>query len=118
LEQSEPLQNRHRFAAVLVYIRQHLNEAITVQQLANVACMSKPHFFRSFKQELGVSPLDFILQERIAQAKALLQDPLLSVSAAAYQSGFNNLTHFSLQFKKQEGLTPSEYRRQKVKKNY
>lgn len=112
LEQSEPLQNRHRFAAVILYIRQHLNEAITVQQLANLACMSKPHFFRSFKQELGISPLDFVLQERVGHAKKLLQDPLLSVSEAAYQSGFNNLTHFSLQFKKQEGLTPSEYRRQ------
>lgn len=111
LEQTEPLQNSHRFAAVILYIRQHLNDPITVQQLANMACMSKPHFFRSFKQELGISPLDFVLQERIAHAKKLLQDPLLSVSEAAYQSGFNNLTHFSLQFKKQEGLTPSEYRR-------
>lgn len=116
LEQSEPLQNRHRFAAVILFIRQHLNEAITVQQLANLACMSKPHFFRSFKQELGISPLDFVLQERVAHAKKLLQEPLLSVSEAAYQSGFNNLTHFSLQFKKQEGLTPSEYRRQYGKK--
>lgn len=115
LEQTEPLQNRHRFAAVILYIRQHLNEAITVQQLANLACMSKPHFFRSFKQELGISPLDFVLQERIGQAKKLLHEPLLSVSEAAYQSGFNNLTHFSLQFKKQEGQTPSEYRRRQVK---
>lgn len=112
LEQSESFQNSHRFAAVVLYIRQHLNEPITIQQLANLACLSKPHFFRSFKQELGLSPLDFVLQERISNAKRLLQDPLLSISEAAYQSGFNNLTHFSLQFKKQEGKTPSEYRRQ------
>lgn len=115
LEQTESLQNRHRFAAVILYIRQHLNEGITIQQLANLACMSKPHFFRSFKQELGVSPLDFVLQERIANAKKLLRDPLLSVSEAAYQSGFNNLTHFSIQFKRQEGVTPSAYRKQQEK---
>lgn len=114
MEQTQTLQNRHRFAAVVVYIRQHLNETITVQQLANLACMSKPHFFRSFKQELGVSPLDFVLQERIAHAKKLMKDPMLSISEAAYQSGFNNLTHFSLQFKKQESITPTEFRRQRA----
>lgn len=114
MEQTDTLQNRHRFAAVVVYIRQHLNETITVQQLANLACMSKPHFFRSFKQELGVSPLDFVLQERIAHAKKLMKDPMLSISEAAYQSGFNNLTHFSLQFKKQESITPTEFRRQRA----
>lgn len=110
MEQTLPLQNRHRFAAVILYIRQHLSEAIAVQQLANLACMSKPHFFRSFKQELGISPVDFILHERIAHAKKLIAEHFVNISEAAYQSGFNNLTHFSLQFKKLEGMTPSAFR--------
>lgn len=111
IEQSASLQNRHRFAYVLQYIREHLTDNLSVQQLANLACMSKPHFFRLFKRELGMSPLDFILHERIHLAKRLLADPNLSVSEAGYQSGFNNLTHFTLQFKKTEGIPPSQYKR-------
>lgn len=111
IEQSANLQSRHRFAYVLQYIREHLTENLTIQQLAGLACMSKPHFFRLFKRELGMSPLDFILHERIQMAKRLLTDPSVSVSEAAYQSGFNNLTHFTLQFKKTEGVPPSQYKR-------
>lgn len=113
MEQSASLQSRHRFAYVLQYIREHLTENLTVQQLASLACMSKPHFFRLFKRELGMSPLDFILHERIQLAKRLLADPNLSVSEAGYQSGFNNLTHFTVQFKKTEGVPPSQYKRVK-----
>jgi AraC-like DNA-binding protein len=112
MEQSATLQSSHRFAYVVQYIREHLTENFTVQQLASLACMSKPHFFRSFKRELGLSPLDFILQERIQLAKRLLSDPNTSVSEAGYQSGFNNLTHFALQFKKTEGVPPSQYKRE------
>ncbi|HOY04180.1 MAG TPA: AraC family transcriptional regulator [Saprospiraceae bacterium] len=111
MEQSATLQSSHRFAYVVQYIREHLTENFTVQQLASLACMSKPHFFRSFKRELGLSPLDFILQERIQLAKRLLSDPNISVSEAGYQSGFNNLTHFALQFKKTEGVPPSQYKK-------
>jgi AraC-like DNA-binding protein len=110
LQEKKALQNSHRFAAVMHYIEQHLQDNISVQQLANLACMSKPHFFRSFKQELGQSPLDFIVERRIEHAKSLLKKPATSVSEAAYQSGFNNLTHFSQQFKKSEGLTPSAFK--------
>ena len=114
MEQSASLQSRHRFAYVLQYIREHLTDNLSVQQLAQLACMSKPHFFRSFKRELGMSPLDFILHERIQMAKRLLADPMLTVSEAAYQSGFNNLTHFAMQFKKVEGMPPSLYKRVRV----
>ena len=111
MEQSATLQSSHRFAYLVQYIREHLTENFTVQQLASLACMSKPHFFRSFKRELGLSPLDFILHERIQLAKRLLSDPNISVSEAGYQSGFNNLTHFALQFKKTEGVPPSQYKK-------
>ena len=112
MEQSATLQSSHRFSYVVQYIREHLTENFTVQQLASLACMSKPHFFRSFKRELGLSPLDFILHERIQLAKRLLSDPNISVSEAGYQSGFNNLTHFALQFKKTEGVPPSQYKKE------
>jgi len=116
MDQSAGLQTRHRFAYVLQYIREHLTDNLNVQQLASLACMSKPHFFRSFKRELGMSPIDYILHERIQLAKRLLADPNLSVSEAGYQSGFNNLTHFAVQFKKTEGLPPSQYKKVRSEK--
>lgn len=111
LEQSATLQVRHRFAYVIQYIRDHLHEKLSVEQLARLACMSKPHFFRRFKQELGISPLDFILQERIKLAKQFLSRPQTSVTDACYRAGFNNLAYFTLQFKKYEGFTPSHFRK-------
>lgn len=111
LDQSALLQTRHRFAFVVQYIREHLTENLSVEQLARLAYMSKPHFFRRFKQELGLSPLDFILQERIKLAKRWLTHPNASVTDACYHSGFNNLAYFTLQFKKYEGITPSHFRK-------
>ncbi|MCC6460732.1 MAG: AraC family transcriptional regulator [Saprospiraceae bacterium] len=114
LEQTSTLQTRHRFAFVIQFIREHLTENLSIQQLARLACMSKPHFFRRFKQELGVSPLDFILQERIKLAKQVLSRPDTSVTDACYHSGFNNLAYFTLQFKKYEGTTPSYFRKRLI----
>jgi AraC-like DNA-binding protein len=111
LEQCTVLQTRHRFAYVVQFIREHLTENLSIQQLARLACMSKPHFFRRFKQELGISPLEFILQERIKLAKQLLTQPQTSVTDVCYRSGFNNLAYFTLQFKKFEGRPPSHFRK-------
>ena len=111
VDQSATLQNSHRFACVVQYIRDNLAENLSVARLASLACMSKPHFFRSFKRELGLSPVEFILQERIKMAKNLLAKGAASVSEACYRSGFNNLTYFTLQFKRLEGITPSMFRK-------
>ena len=86
----------------------------TVQQLARLACMSKPHFFRSFKRELGISPLDFVVQGRLRMARSLLLNPALSISDVCYRSGFNNLAYFAQQFKKTEGITPTAFRTKQI----
>ncbi len=114
IEQTAGKKNSHRFAFVIQYIRDHLTDNMTVSKLASLACMSKPHFFRLFKRELGLSPLDFILHERIKFAKQLLGNPATSVSEACYRSGFNNLAYFTIQFKKAEGLTPSLFKKKGI----
>jgi AraC-like DNA-binding protein len=72
--------------------------------------MSKPSFFRSFKNELGTSPVEFMNSERIALAKKYLRDPMVSVGEAAYKSGFNNISYFVQVFKKHENMTPAFFR--------
>lgn len=102
----------HRFSYVMEYIKTNLTEKIKVEKLCNIACMSKPNFFKSFKREFGVSPVDMIIKERIKLAKKLLLEENRSVSEACYLSGFNNMSHFFRLFRKEEGLTPKNFKEQ------
>ncbi|WBA41838.1 AraC family transcriptional regulator [Hymenobacter canadensis] len=102
----------HRFAAVVQYIKQHLTEQITVEKLSELACMSKATFFRVFKRELGLTPVEFIIQERLSEAKRLLRNPLSTVADVCFRAGFNNTAYFQKLFKQYEGITPGVYKRQ------
>ncbi|MFN8303601.1 MAG: AraC family transcriptional regulator [Saprospiraceae bacterium] len=101
-----------RLAYVIQFIREHLREPLNIDLLSKKACMSQTHFFRCFKNELGISPVDFINAERIKFAQTLLRNPTRSVTDVCYASGFNNVTYFNKLFKRLSGRTPSEYRQQ------
>jgi AraC-like DNA-binding protein len=104
------LSNSSRFAYVLEYIRVHLSEKLNIDSLCQMAFMSKASFFRAFKHELGISPVDYIIKERLQLAKQLMNNPHNSISEACFKAGFNNLNYFSRAFKKIEGITPSYYK--------
>ena len=108
LLETDPVVNR-RLTNVIQFIRQHLTEKIGIELLCEKACMSKSVFFRLFKNTFGLSPLEYIIRERLDLAKSLLKSPEVSVTAACYQSGFNNLNYFARLFKRIEGVTPSEF---------
>src|ERR1700761_6336120 len=103
--------NTNRFAFVVEYIKSHIHEDITIDKLSNLCYMSKPNFFRCFKREFGISPVDFIIQERIKAAKKLLKDMNVTISQACYLVGINNLSYFFKLFKRVEGITPNEFRK-------
>jgi len=102
----------HRFAAVVHYIKEHLAENLSVDKLSALACMSKATFFRMFKREFGLTPVEYIVRERLAEAKRLLRQPLASVAEVCLRAGFNNLSYFQALFKKHEGVTPGMYKKQ------
>lgn len=102
----------NRLAYVVAYIRENLTRALSVEELSDKACLSKSHFFRLFKSELGVSPAQFILTERIKLAKAVLSNPAKTITDACYESGFNSLTHFSNAFRSVEHICPRQFKRQ------
>lgn len=102
----------HRFAAVVQYIQQHLTEQLTVEKLSELACMSKATFFRVFKRELGLSPVEYITHERLSEAKRLLKNPLTTVADVCFRAGFNNTAYFQKLFKQYEGITPGLYKKQ------
>ena len=104
----------HRFAAVVQYVKAHLAEKLSVDKLSALACMSKATFFRLFKREFGLTPVEYIVRERLAEAKRLLRQPLASVAEVCLRAGLNNLSYFQALFKKHEGMTPGAYKKQIV----
>lgn len=110
MQEAATMKPTSRLAHALVYIDTHIHEEITVEQLADVACMSRPHFFRCFKAEVGVPPVVYIHQRKIYHACKRLANSNQSVSEIAYGLGFNNLAYFSRLFKKLTGYTAVGWR--------
>lgn len=100
------LSASNRFAHIIEFIKNNIHERITVDMLSRKAYMSKPNFFRCFRQEFGLSPVEYILQERVQLAKDVLTDGAISVTDAAYQAGFSSVNYFIRVFKAMEGITP------------
>ena len=95
---------------VINFIRTNIGEKIQIEQLSEKACMSRASFYRAFKREFNINPVDFILQEKIKKAKQLLTETKSSISDICYQLGFSDLNYFGRQFKKWEGISPTQYR--------
>ncbi|MHA3787152.1 AraC family transcriptional regulator [Flavobacterium hauense] len=91
------------------YIRKNINSGISLKELSEKACMSTTTFYRYFKRELGMSPIEFILNEKIKQAKKLLKNPGIQINEVCYMAGFDDCNYFIRLFKKYEGITPKQY---------
>jgi AraC-like DNA-binding protein len=109
-DQSDFNQQDNPLAFVISYIRAHISENIKVDDLSDKACMSRTSFYRAFKREYNISPLDFILREKIKKAKHLLSETKASITDICYQLGFSDLNYFGRQFRKSEGISPTQYR--------
>lgn len=96
-------------AEVIEYIRMNLKENISLKNLSDKACMSTTSFYRFFKRELGMSPIEFVLNEKMKCAKKLLKNPTIQINEVCYLSGFEDANYFTRMFKKHEGITPKQY---------
>jgi AraC family transcriptional regulator len=96
---------------VTEYIRAHLAQDIKLKELAQILNMSQFHFSRSFKKSMGSSPHQYLLQQRVEQAKKLLKQTKLSIVEIAIECGFNSHSHFGKQFRLSTGIAPKDYRR-------
>lgn len=92
------------------YIEQHYMDNITVEKLANLGYMSKTSFNRHFKKEIGVTPIEYLIEVRIKMAKLMLKRKENQMTDIAMRCGFGSSAHFSSCFQKHVGLSPSEYR--------
>jgi AraC family transcriptional regulator len=92
------------------YIEDHLAEDLAIADLAALIPMSQFHFARAFKAATGEPPHRYIMRQRIERAKMLLSVTRLSVAEVSYQTGFSNQSHFTAQFRKAIGMTPTHLR--------
>jgi AraC family transcriptional regulator len=100
-----------RFALVRDYIEHNLGEAITLEDLAHVAGVSRFHFARQFRTRTGESPMSYLLRTRVDRAKMLLRDSRTRVIDISAELGFADQSHFARTFRRLVGMPPSAYAR-------
>lgn len=92
------------------YIHQHYMKDITLGDVAGQAGMNSSYFSSFFKQELGMSFIEYLTQFRMDKAKHLMMDPDLKLYNISQMVGYQDVKYFSRLFKKTEGVTPGDYR--------
>ena len=99
-----------RILAAIDYIQKNLYRHLYTEMIAENVYMSRSHFCKLFRKEMGQCPSDFINDLRLERAKQLLKDSEYSVEAIALACGFNSHSYFSASFKKRLSVSPTEYR--------
>jgi len=97
-------------AAVRRYIDLHFKEALSLDQLAEESHMNKYYLSHAFKQQYGVSPINYMISRRLEESKYLLAETDLSMSQIAQLLGFSSLSYFSQLFRRTQSVSPREYR--------
>jgi AraC family transcriptional regulator len=102
--------SRDRLKRVRDYIEAHLDDRLTLSDLAAVACLSPFHFSRSFKQAVGVGPQRYVTQRRLERAKTLMRRTNEPLAEIAHRVGFSDQSHLTSIFRRETGVTPGRYR--------
>lgn len=92
------------------YVREHLIESISLETLAELAELSPFHFSRVFKQSTGMTPLKFVIRERMLRAQQLIRETPRSLIEIALEVGYTSPSHFAEVFRRTVGMAPSEFR--------
>lgn len=104
-------RDRQRVSDAVRHIEENADEPLALGDLAEVARMSRYHFLRTFRQTLGVTPYQLLLNVRLRRAAAALKATTAPVSAIAFAAGFGDLSTFNTRFREVVGMTPQEFRK-------
>lgn len=110
-EEPAAAEEERPIAAMTRYMQAHLAGEISLNLLAEEFHLSPQYISQLFKSEIGVNFLTYLTNLRMERAKKLLLSTALPVSEVAEQSGYGDYRVFTKAFKKSEGVTPSQYRR-------
>jgi len=103
----------YKLRQITDWMREHIADDFDLQQLATLAGLSKFHFHRLFKRAVGDAPSRYHMNLRMHEAKRLLRETRQSVVAVGLDVGYTNPSHFAQIFRRETGLSPSDYRRQR-----
>ena len=99
------------------YIDNHFKEDLTLDHLARLAHLNKYYLSHSFRREFGTSPINYLISRRVDESRFLLRKTDYSLSLIAEILGFSSLSYFSQCFRRVEGISPTEYRKQNRQKS-
>ena len=99
-----------RIQKMLSYIYEHYREAITLEDIAKAADISRSEAGRCFKRYMSCSPIDALIQYRLQIARRLLNETTFSLEEISDFCGFHSTNYFSRRFRKEYGYAPSQYR--------
>jgi transcriptional regulator GlxA family with amidase domain len=111
IETPVPAQDAELFTATLDWLREHLDEPVTVRELAARSAMSGRSFARKFVASTGATPYQWLLRERLALARRLLETGDLPVEAIAHATGLRTAGNLRKHFARELHTTPQAYRR-------
>lgn len=103
-----------RLRAAIVYIESHYREDVTLSDISSAAMLNTNSISALFREELGVTPIRYLLQYRISAAKKMLEFTELPVGEIAIRCGFKTSAHFCRRFGEATGTTPSAFRKRAV----
>lgn len=109
---STVITSKKRFSKLTSYIHQHLEAKISLNDLAEVACLSPDYLSKQFLQLMGVRPMEYVNRIRMERAQMLLLTTEFPINQIAEQVGIFSNSYFSTLFKKHTLCTPDEYRKQ------
>jgi two-component system response regulator YesN len=107
---TQSLQLRHELSSAIQFIKAHLSDDLNVESIAIKVKLSPSYLGHLFKKEVGVSIVDYILEQRMETAKVYLQTGQYRNYELASKVGFRSYSYFCTLFKKYSGLTPNEYK--------
>ncbi len=106
-----PFKNyEERLLRVLTYVYDHLDEELSLDKLADIACISRYHWHRVFKAMTGETLADTVRRLRLSKAANTLLQEDRSVREVAQRFGYKNLASFSRAFKNAHGVSPNKFR--------
>ena len=92
------------------YIEEHFNKDISLDDVSRVVNISPYYFSKVFKEESGLNFIEYLTNIRIDKAKELLEKSSLSIKEICISCGYTDPNYFSRSFKKNVGVTPTEYK--------
>ena len=111
MEEQPVLQEERPINGITRYLQEHLAEDVSLGVLSEEFHLNPQYISQLFKSEIGVNFLTYLTNIRMEKAKKLLLSTALSIAEVSEQSGYGDYRVFTKVFKKAEGITPSQYRR-------